>query len=142
MSNSIETLLFLYKEQTEQARHHEQQRATITNYVLVVAGAALGLLSIDGFSGNLPVGVFLIGLGIFGCIASAKHYERNRYHSRMARAYRRKIEEVDANAKIDRDNVRDEQKSKFPVLEKLGLFRLWMLFHVFISALGLIIIWL
>ena len=100
MSNSIGTLLALYKAETEQARHHEQQRATITNYVLVVSGAALSLLSIDGFSSNLPIGIFLMGLGIFGCIASAKHYERHRYHSKMARAYRNKIKDVDQNTKI------------------------------------------
>jgi hypothetical protein len=142
MAESVEILLSLYKEQTEQARHHEEQRATVTNYILIVAGAVLGLLSIEGFRGHLPAGVFLIGLGLFGAIAVAKHYERNRYHSRMASAYRRQIEKLDKDTQVDRSSIRSEQEKAFPSLNKLRLFQLWITFHLFVSILGVLVIWL
>lgn len=140
MSNPIETLLFLYQEQIKQSRHYERQRATLTNCVLVVTGATLVLLHIDGLKGSLPVGVFLVGLGIWGCVTSAKYYERYRYYSLMAEAYRRKIEEIEVRVEIDRDSIRQEQVNKFPIIVELRLYRFSILFHLFISFLGFAIL--
>ena len=83
MNESVVTVMALYKEQTEQARHHEDQRATVTNYVLVLAGAVLGLVHVEALrAAQALLGCFLVVVGGFGAAVTAKHYERNRYHAR------------------------------------------------------------
>ena len=139
-SDSLAMLLAVYKEQAEQARHHESQRATVTNYVLIVAGGVLGLLSIENFKGYVPTGLFLIVLGFFGAVVSAKHYERSYFHNRLAAAYRKQMEEIDENLEIDREAARNEQEKSLPRLSKMRLFWLWNSFHIFISFLGFLVI--
>ncbi len=140
MGDEADLLLAFYNEQTTQARHHEEQRATMTNVVLAVAGAATGLTSFkDADVLHLPLALFLVGVGCYGAIFSAKHYERNRYHSELARQYRRTLERVMPGAKIDRDEVRKEHAKKFPRLTSWRLNWFWVAIPLLAVALGILI---
>ncbi len=137
MSHPVETLLALYKEQTDQARHHEDQRATISNYALLLAGAVLGLINADALrSAQLQLGCFLVITGCFGSFVTAKHYERSRYHARSAGSYRRRIEALQPDTAIEREDIRSEQRREFPFLNGERLWTLWVSLHILVAVLG------
>lgn len=140
MSEAIETLLALYREQTDQARHHEDQRATMTNYVLVLAGAVLGLVNVERLqAAQGPLGCFLVVVGCFGAAVTAKHYERNRYHARLAGRYRSQIEALQPGAAIDREAARAEHRKEFPFMHGERLWKYWVTLHVVVAGLGAIL---
>jgi hypothetical protein len=90
-------LLTLLRENSDQARHHEQQRAWTTAVValggtLVVGGvlAAGGTAHLGGF--DLVVAGFLLGaLGGYGFLASLHHHERSRLHVQRVHVVRHDI---------------------------------------------------
>ncbi|TBW08080.1 hypothetical protein E0E52_09905 [Azotobacter chroococcum] len=70
--------LKLFQEYTSEARHHEQQRATVTGFFSALAAGILTVVGIDKVLSvaDIPAALFLIVIGVFGCIFSAKQYER------------------------------------------------------------------
>jgi hypothetical protein len=70
--------LKLFQEYAAEARHHEQQRATVTGFFSALAAGVLTLVGFDKSLSvsDLPAALFLIAIGVFGCIFSAKQYER------------------------------------------------------------------
>ena len=143
--DNVEILLQMSYEEWAQARHLEDQRATITNMVLLIVFVALGFISEKGLSTDiLPVTIALIALGIFGALASEKLYERNQFHIQRARFLRRKVYELRAEAKIDevRSKAREVHNKEFPRLSKIRLHHVWLVLHIAISLIGIILtIW-
>jgi hypothetical protein len=92
MADETDVLLQLYAEERAQARQSETQRATLTNIVIIVAGASIAFIS-DQKLGNdaltLSIGIFV--LGVFGAIANAKYFERWYRHWARAYAYRARL---------------------------------------------------
>ncbi len=92
-----DVLLTLLRENSDQARHHEQQRALTTAVVavggaLVVGGvlAAGGTANLGGFE-LLVAGFFLGALGSYGFLASLHHHERSRLHVQRVHVVRHDI---------------------------------------------------
>ena len=81
MTETVEILVSIMEQQLSQAKQSEDQRANITNIVVLIAAAIQGGLTQTGFTKNvLPLTITLIAIGIFGVVATAKLYERFRYH--------------------------------------------------------------
>lgn len=134
----------LYQDVVQQGRHHETQRLGLTNAVLVAAAAALGLVSIDGkiATSHIPVGIFLVVLGVMGAIFSLKQYERFRMHMEQAKQYRNalRVPELSALRKhADDDHAATWSRSWRKMLYKTHLHWWWASLHLIISALGLIV---
>jgi hypothetical protein len=73
----VDVLLKLYDEQWTQVRHLENQRATVTNLIVVIASAIIGLIVQQGLSVEiLPVSLLLIVLGVYGALSCDNYYER------------------------------------------------------------------
>src|ERR1700733_7818455 len=73
MATDSDVLLAYWQEQRNQARHSEDQRATLTNLILIISAATLGFLSQWGWTlRSLSITVPLVFLGLYGAIASAK----------------------------------------------------------------------
>jgi hypothetical protein len=123
------SLQALYKEQCDQARQHETMRQQATTIALTLVGAVVSLAAASGGAlafmrgtGSLPnlspvffaiyslLGFFVIGIGRHGRKLSLKHYERNRFHTEHARAYRKRIEELFPGCNFG-DVLRKEAKS-------------------------------
>ena len=86
-------LLAIYNENATQARQHELFRQAITAVVGGIAGAVIGTSVKEGpallKSPLLSVGgAFLMIVGVFGLLATVKHYERNRMHIERMRQIR------------------------------------------------------
>jgi len=59
--NSEELLIRYYEEQYRQIRHVESQRATLTNYLIIIAAALLALIGGLNFSlATLPMSILLL----------------------------------------------------------------------------------
>jgi len=93
MSKRIETLLHMYEEHAAQARQHEDQRERMTNLVLLISAALVGLIGHSQFAlSSLPAAVLVAFLGFYGTLFSLKHYERNRMHTKIMAAFRRELD--------------------------------------------------
>lgn len=66
----LELLWRLYDQHQQMARHHDSQRATICQYILILAAAAVGIAKIGDFSPivNSVLALFVVGIGGIGAL--------------------------------------------------------------------------
>jgi hypothetical protein len=139
-----EFLWGMYLEHANQGRHHENQRANVTTFIIVVAGGILAFIANKDIlsKDKWPIAVFLIIVGLFGALFSAKQYERFRYHMIAAGTYRQKLEQALGNNVRDiREDAQNKHVEKFPtLLIKLRLYYFWIALHLFIAGLGVMLL--
>lgn len=141
MADTSDVLLKTIEEQWSQARQSEDQRATMTNYIIAISTAILGFIVNRGLVRDvLPLTILLVLLGVFGAIVSAKLYERFNLHVHRIGKYIRRLEELHPDAQVRQlQNTADEEhKSEFPRLVKLRLHWLWLALHSSIALLGVV----
>ena len=87
MADQSDAVLAYWSEHRQQLRQSEEQRAVLTNYILVIASALTGLIAQQKLAlDTLPVAILLMLLGTYGAITVAKYHERAEYHLTQARA--------------------------------------------------------
>ena len=140
MSDTIDVLLYFIEENWTQTRQHENQRATISNLIVIIAAAISGVITQSGFNkDSLPLALILVALGIYGAIASAKLYERSQYHNKRANYLRTRLDELCPDAEIVKlKTLADkEHRDHYPILAtRISLHNVWLLLHIFIALLG------
>jgi len=129
----------------EQFRQSENQRAVLTNFVLVIAAGASGLVIQQGLRlRTLPLSVLIIVIGLYGVLAVAKYHERATYHLLQARALTHAL--VTSGALPDYDAVLEETRQEhyqhYPHLHRLRLrlHWLWTGLHLAIAAYGVVLV--
>jgi hypothetical protein len=138
-----ELYMKLFQEYASEARHHEQQRATVTGFFSALAAGVLTVVGIDKTLSvsDIPVSLFLVVIGLFGCVFSAKQYERFFVCMERARQYRLALQEsVEGSNIIELKRVADKTAAqRFPRLHawRLGLF--WVALHALIAAFGILL---
>jgi hypothetical protein len=143
-NDAKEILWRLYQDNYDNARHHESQRSTVTNFIILIAGGIGTIVSVGGFTRqDLPLTLLLVGLGIFGALFSSSHYERYKRSKERAKAYLRELDfilfesekEIFKKIKITTD---DKRKKKHPTLNKLyDVHWLWMFLPLMVTVLGI-----
>jgi hypothetical protein len=139
MRNEAEILLKLIDGQLALIRHYEEQRSTVTNFILVAASLAIGFLTQKGISlTSIPVTILLIVLGIYGAVTVTKLYERTQFSSAFIKHYTNLVNELypDAGIAAVREKVRAEHRIKFPTLKRLHMYQLWGTLHIVIALTG------
>ena len=143
MVDTIDVLLHFIEENWTHARQHENQRATLSNLVVIIAVAICGAMTQTGFTSNaLPFSLILIALGLYGAIASAKLYERSQYHINRARYLRARLDELCPEAEIlqrKNDADKEHQKQYRLLATKLDLHNVWLALHIIILMIGLLV---
>jgi hypothetical protein len=142
MANDTDVLLKFCEQQWMEAKQAEDQRAAITNIVLLVASAILGFIAQNGLTSNtLPLTVLLTTLGIYGAIASEKLYERHQFHSARAWSWRERIDQLHPDAQLlkRKEEAVAKHSKKFPLMSKIRLHYLWFTFHGAIALIGIIL---
>ncbi|MGV9942768.1 hypothetical protein [Streptomyces sp. NPDC003401] len=143
MADESDVLLELWKGQREEARQMENQRAALTNIVIVVTAAALGFLTQQGDlrASSLGLTLPLCALGTFGALASAKYGERWAVHSGLADRLRREL-----GARYPGLHLLDlmadnhaEHRAEFPRMLKLKIWILWVVLHAAIGVGGFLL---
>jgi hypothetical protein len=142
MADTTDILMSMIEENWNQVRHSEDQRATITNLLIIVASVIHGVLTQTGFTKSvLPLTLLLIILGLYGIVVSAKLYERTQMLVNRARKFRHRLDELlpDAHLESLKKAADEEHFKRFPVIsQKIRLSRLWLVLHVIIALLGFI----
>jgi hypothetical protein len=88
----LEVLLKMYDEHTSHAKLHEEQREKMTNYLFLASGVIVTFITTSKFAFyTMPASAVLTAIGIYGLFFSLKHYERNRHHIYIAKAFRDEI---------------------------------------------------
>lgn len=139
VSDSADVVLAYWTEHRQQLRQSENQRAMMTNFILVVVAALSGLMIQQKFSAAaIPLGVLIILIGLFGAIVAAKYHERASYHLSQARALTATLEDMGVLAKdANVDQHRQRHYRVFPRLSRVRLHMLWTGFHLAIAAYGI-----
>ena len=143
MDNS-EVCLKLCQEYSAESRHHEQQRATVTGIFAALATAILTIVSLDNSinMSDLPAAIFLLVIGVFGCVFSYKEYERVFVCMERARQFRLALETVmpESNILKIKKIADNKTKERFPKLHvwKLGLF--WDFLNAMVGLFGILLI--
>ena len=141
VADTIDVLLQMYVDNWTHVRHSDDQRATMTNLIFIVASIINGVLTQTGFSKNaLPLTILLILLGLFGMLASAKLYEQSKFHVERARQLRLRLDELcpDAKLLLLRKAAEDTHNKEFPMLVRwVPLEFIWIGLHILILILGI-----
>lgn len=136
--------LKLFQEYASEARHHEQQRATVTGFFSALAAGVLTVMGIDKALSvaGIPAALFLVVIGVFGCIFNAKQYERFFVCMERARQYRLALQEaVPGSDILELKRAADKKAAeRFPRLHawRLGLF--WVALHALIASFGILLL--
>ena len=143
MSAPEDAVLAYWHEHREQLRQSENQRAVLTNYVLVIVAAISGFIVQQHFAiRTLPLSVLIVVIGLYGAVAVAKYHERADYHLFQARALTRVL--LDSGALANHDSVLEEFRQqhyrKYPRLHRLRLNRLWTGLHLGVALYGVVLI--
>ncbi|MFF3208403.1 hypothetical protein [Streptomyces sp. NPDC002962] len=140
MATEHDILLQFWQEQRDQARQSENQRAAMTNIVLVVAAAGIGFVVRQGLGdrSNLPVTAGLMLLGLYGALASAKYRERFAMHMHEAKLMRRRLDALypALGLEADRQAARDGHQRQHRLLYQVRLHQLWTSLHLGIALMG------
>jgi len=143
MADSSDILWNLYQEHCAWERHHEEQRASVTNILVAIAAGVLSIITLsNGFTrSDLPLTIFLIMQGLFGSLFVAKQYERFTRHQRLAGNYRQALDGRFPESQILtlRKIAEEEQEREFRILSKLRLHHLWIGIHLLIGLFGLVL---
>jgi len=143
MADCSDILWNLYQEHCTWERHHESQRATATNVLVIVTAGILSVIAFDKEINNidLPLTIFMTLQGIFGTLFTAKHYERFCMHQERANQYRNALDTMfpSCQIKILREMADIKIQKKFPILYTIRLHTLWNGIHILISVFGFIL---
>jgi len=145
MTDDTDILLRMVEDQLIQTRHTESQRTTITNFIIVMSAAIIGFFTTKDINQNsLPLAIFLVILGVYGAIFCLKLYERWHLQFKLAQIWGDRIAELHPDAKINelRDEVLTEHKRQYPILYKIRVRYLWIVFNILIIIIGFFYIYL
>lgn len=144
--NKCDVLLKFAQVEIDYAKHHETQRERMTSLILVITGFGVASVGWDkqANSSDLPVGVLLIVLGIFGIIFSLKHYAHYKLHYARYRSYRRAIDEEFEPPFLlqlkDRGDEYSKREMRYPFTERIPLHQLWAFLPALSAFVGISII--
>lgn len=141
---SVNILWNLFRERTDHARQHANQRATVTNYFLAIASALLAFAADDGLQlSDLPITIFMIVIGVYGGLFSKKHYLENRRHSYYAKKYKERISQYLEADGIDLVDIERQALEDFLLNHKQFkrgvLNRYWKGINTIIWVLGVVL---
>ena len=141
MADALDILMFEMEESWRQARQAEDQRANITNLIVIIASIIQGALTQTGFHKDaLPLTILLIILGIYGALASIKLYERFKMNVNRVGEFERRLNELCPEAQVKKilKTADLDHNTKHPLLsKKIRLRHIWIGLHILIAVLGI-----
>lgn len=142
MADDSDVLIELWNEQRAHTRQIENQRAQLTNIVILVVAAGLGFVAQKGIGPSvLSVTLPMTLLGVYGSLACMKYRERAALHAMQALRLRAKLDALHPSLGIESgwaDTHRDLQ-TRFPRLIKLRLYALWVALHAGVGVVGAVL---
>jgi hypothetical protein len=140
IDKDTQILLTFINYQWSQAQQSENQRATMTNFIIVITTLLQGFIVERQFDlTSIMVAILMIFLGIFGIIISVKYYERFRISTNRIGEMMKYLDNMHKSAKLRAlQKIADkEHNQRFPKMSKVRLHRLWYAFHTSIIIFGI-----
>lgn len=142
MADSTDVLLKLYEQRWAEVKQAEDQRSALSNIILLIASAIVGIFTQKGLDrNNLPLSLLLIFLGIYGAIVSRKYRERIHYSLSILKLYRNRLNELHPDAQIEERRIQAKEfhQKRHPLMIKLHPNYLWVALHISIAIAGCIL---
>lgn len=139
MSESAETVLAYWTEHRQQMRQSENQRAVLTNYILVIVAALSGfIVQQDLRAGTVPLSSLIVVIGVYGAVTTAKYHERADYHLSQSHALTQVLVNLGAlpDNKTAIADARQVHAGQYPLLHRIRLHGLWTGLHVGVALYG------
>ncbi len=137
-----EELLWEYShEQREIGCSMDQQRSTVTNFIITLTGGLIALITVKGFSSlTIPISVFIVFLGFYGIATTYKFYERSKYHFTRSNLCLEMLDEQigEGHIKKIKDNTTQKIKKEFPAMSNIKNHQIWLVLHLMIITFGII----
>jgi hypothetical protein len=146
MSDKVDVFLKYWEEERAQGRQSENQRATVTNYIILISSLIITFVVNNELKFYLwPLAIMLVFLGVFGIVITRKYYERWKLHMSRAKylmGEAQGILDIDTGAarnKGRKEHEKDCQKNYlFKKIHAFPLYKLWDVFYIFIILIGLV----
>ncbi|HEY9748366.1 MAG TPA: hypothetical protein V6C63_06800 [Allocoleopsis sp.] len=142
MADSTDVLLKLCEQRWAEVKQAEDQRSALSNIILLIASAIVGIFTQKGLdSNNLPLSLLLIFLGIYGAIGSRKYRERIHYSLSILKLYRDRLNELYPDAQIEERRIQAKEfhEKRHPFMTKIYPNQLWVVLHTSIAIAGCIL---
>lgn len=138
MADPSDGVLAYWTEQRQQLRQSEDQRSSMTNYLLVITAGLSGLMAQQKYSTTtIPLAILIVIIGVYGAVASAKYHERANYHLSQARALTKDLQTMGTlPATSTVQTYRTGHYAKYPLLSRVRLHWLWTGLHLAVAAYG------
>lgn len=136
---AVEVLLKMYETRYMLAKQAEDQRATLSNFLITIAAALLAFIAQQEFTRKtIFISLFTILLGLFGLFMSAKYSQHYLKNDRVARSIRNRISELCPEAQL-RDiehKALSESSDRDPFFSKVPTLYIWTGLHLSICLVG------
>ncbi|MBD2106020.1 hypothetical protein [Nodosilinea sp. FACHB-13] len=136
---TVEVLLKMYETRYVLAKQAEDQRATMSNFLITIAAATFAFISQQEFSKQtIPVGLLTIFLGLFGLFMSAKYSQHYLKNYRVAKLISKRIAQLCPQAQLREIECEalDESASRDPFFSKFPTLYLWSALHIMVCLIG------
>lgn len=131
----------LYLSEREFIQHHENQRTNASNILTAIAAGVMVALGTDQLNVQVSIvlSIMLVVIGLFGWIFCAKLYALMKLHAERSYQYLAVLDQEVAAVQISelKKVASKKNQSKFKILNKIGLNRIWGGFHMSIFFAGL-----
>lgn len=133
-----ELIMRLIQEHWAHLRHQEVQFVSITNLTMLVVAVILGLFGQFSASAQIILACFVLALGLYGLLLTAKYYELGKRESHRVGALYVVLDSMLPELKI----VEVQQASlrahavMYPRLRSLKIYGVWVCLHAVIIAVG------
>jgi hypothetical protein len=131
-----------YLEQRNSARAFDEQRTSIANFIITIAGALIGFSATSGFAhASVVIYSFVALLGAYGAAVTWKLYETSSFCMERARRTLRLLSgpEVDSFQEITETTLAGQRK-RFRVVARIHLYPFWIALHLLILLYALVAI--
>ena len=142
----ISDLWRFYDEHAAQARQHETLRAGVTTILTGFTATMVGIVTRDGFNrADILPGALIIALGLIGIALSVKHYERNRFHTKVLKVTREEIARLRGDPRVSTHALRKQARKEHAdetssMLVRTRLNRLWLALPILIVVSGIVVV--
>ena len=145
MDKKIDFLFRMHEIQMERGRHTEEQRASATNFTILIA---FGIVTFFQTQTDIVVQIILsatvIFLGMYGALICYKFYERYMHHTHEAITF---LNEIDSLAEgiglmpiIEKSERFHEKEFSPKWLIRFRLYSAWIGINILITVVGIILL--
>ena len=142
--NEKEFLLFYMDQCWQEMRHLENLRERITLMLVTIATATIGFMIQQKFSSEtFPLPLIVIGIGIFGILATLKIFQVHQMAQRRLDNWYTYLKECcgdDAKILELRDEADAKNRLEFPMIRQLPHNYIWTGIHAFIVIAGFLLL--